>query len=105
VDGRTSTQDISFRYPPPPSLTTISPNQGPPAGEIRVTLTGENFALGATYVTFGTAQATRMSCESATTCFATSPAGRGTVRVPVPTPFGTSKGVPSTYTEGGGGSQ
>jgi len=45
----------------------------------------------------------RVSCSSTTTCFATSPAGTGTVQVTVTTPFGTSNGVPFTYTDGGDG--
>jgi hypothetical protein len=102
-DGLTSTQDIRFSYAPPPTLTSVSPNQGPAAGGVSVTLTGENFVLGQTYATFGAAPLVGASCASSTTCYATSPPGTGTVQVTITTPFGTSNGVPFTYSAAPGG--
>ena len=72
-----------------PTVTSISPNSGPPAGGTSVTITGANFT-GATAVKFGSANATSFTVNSATSITATSPAGSGTVDVTVTTPGGTS---------------
>jgi subtilisin family serine protease len=68
-----------------PIISGLSPNTGPTAGGTSVTVTGTGFATatGATSVRFGTNAATGVSCASATTCSATSPAGSGTVDVTV----------------------
>ena len=39
--------------PPPPTVTSISPNTGPSSGGTNVTITGSNFFAGATTVNFG----------------------------------------------------
>jgi hypothetical protein len=54
-----------------------------------VTITGTNFVTGAT-VSFGLADATNVTVNSATSLTATSPAGTGTVNVTVTTSGGTS---------------
>jgi YVTN family beta-propeller protein len=73
---------------PTPTVTSISPAFGPPAGGNQVTITG-TYLTGAS-VDFGTTAATGVSC-SATSCTATAPAGTaGTVNVQVTTPSGTS---------------
>jgi hypothetical protein len=74
----------------PPSVTSISPNGGPPAGGTSVTITGTNLT-GASAVAFGGTAATQFSVNSATSITATSPAEAvGTVDVTVTTGNGTS---------------
>ncbi|HTO76318.1 MAG TPA: IPT/TIG domain-containing protein [Thermoanaerobaculia bacterium] len=51
--------------PPTPTVTSISPTSGPAAGGTAVTITGTNFAAGAT-VKFGTVAATNVVFVSAT---------------------------------------
>ncbi len=70
-----------------PTITAISPSQGPGAGGTVVTVTGTNLS-GAT-IDFGTSSATSVTCAS-TTCTATSPSGTGTVDVTATTAAGTS---------------
>ncbi len=71
--------------PTPPTITGISPNNGPTAGGTVVTITGSGFniAPGATQIFFGANQGVTPSCSSVTSCTATSPAGSGTVDVRV----------------------
>jgi Cellulase (glycosyl hydrolase family 5)/IPT/TIG domain len=71
-----------------PTVTSVSPNSGLPAGGTSVTISGTNFT-GATAVKFGTTAAT-FTFNSATQITATSPAGTGTVDVTVTAPSGTS---------------
>ena len=87
--------------PPPPSVSSISPNSGPSTGGTVVTITGAGFS-GATEVDFGDPPATDVRCN-ATSCTATSPPGTGTVAVTVKGPGGTSVPSPNdqfTYTGG-----
>ena len=78
-----------FTYIPPPTVTSIAPNNGPIVGATAVTITGANFT-GATAVRFGSNSAT-FTVSSATQIAANSPAGSaGTVDVTVTTPGGTS---------------
>ena len=72
-----------------PTITSISPNSGPAAGGISVTISGANFS-GATAVRFGGTAAGAFSVVSSTQITATSPAGIGTVDVTVTTVGGTS---------------
>ena len=74
---------------PRPSVTSISPTLGPPAGGTTVTLTGVNFS-GATSVAFGTKAAPSLTVVSGTSVRAVSPSGTGTVDITVTTPNGTS---------------
>src|ERR1700716_262292 len=74
---------------PSPTVTSISPNSGPAAGGMPVTITGNNFT-GATAVKFGGTAATSFTVNSATSIAATSPAGGGTVDVTVTNSGGTS---------------
>jgi len=75
--------------PPPPSVTVtaIAPTNGSNAGGTAVTITGTGFSTnpGGTFVNFGSIQnaANTVTCASATSCTATSPAGSGTVDVRV----------------------
>ena len=66
-----------------PTVTSVSPNNGPVAGGTAVTITGTNFATGAT-VTFGSTAATSVVVVSSTTITAKTPAGSaGAVTVTV----------------------
>src|SRR5580704_805325 len=78
-----------FTYFAPPTVTAITPNNGPVAGATAVTITGTNFTS-ASAVKFGS-NTTTFSVSSATQILANSPAGTaGTVDVTVTTPGGTS---------------
>ena len=79
-----------------PTLTTISPNQGPASGGTSVTLTGTTLTT-ATAVRFGTTNAASFTVLSDTTIVATAPAGSGAVQVTVVTSGGTSNGLTYTY--------
>jgi hypothetical protein len=72
-----------------PTITGISPTSGMSAGGTSVSITGTNF-IDATNVYFGTAAATGLTVNSATSISVVSPAGTGTVDVTVVTPIGTS---------------
>ncbi len=56
-----------------PTVTSVSPNSGTTAGGTAVTITGTNFATGAT-VTFGGTAATNVVVASSTSITATTPA-------------------------------
>jgi hypothetical protein len=83
----------------PPSVTGISPAQGPTAGGTSVTITGTDLTF-ASSVDFGGTPATAFTVDSDTQVTATAPPGTGTVDVAVSTPGGTSAtstGVQYTY--------
>ena len=83
-----STAD-QFTYVPAPTVTGVSPNNGPTTGGTSVTITGTNLA-GATAVHFG-GTAGAITNDTPTSITATAPAaGVGTVDVTVTTPGGTS---------------
>jgi len=66
-----------------PTITSVSPKSGSTVGGTAVTITGTNFATGAS-VTFGSAAATSISVVNNTTISATTPAGTaGVVSVTV----------------------
>ena len=77
---------------------SVSPNNGSTAGGTAVTITGTNFAAGAT-VTFGAAAATNVVVVNSTTITATTPAGSaGAVTVTVTNPSGQSGSLASGFT-------
>ena len=89
----TSTADqFTYKAPPAPKVTKISPTSGPTSGGTVVTITGSNLSGGT--AAFGTAAATVTTC-TASSCTATSPVGTGTVDVLVSTPGGTSTATSS----------
>jgi hypothetical protein len=98
----TSSQFVGFTYTPvpvPPTLTSVSPDEGPIYGGNAVTLTGTNLS-GATAVRFGDTHASSFTIDSPTQITAVAPPGSaGTVDVTVTTPDGTSPGVPYIYLE------
>ena len=67
IDGRSSTLASAFNYLalPPPTLSSISPTSGSTSGGTTVTLTGTNFASGAT-VTIGGVAATGVTVLGST---------------------------------------
>ncbi|MGW7007028.1 IPT/TIG domain-containing protein, partial [Streptomyces sp. NPDC054933] len=81
---------ISYTYSTAPTLSGVSPNQGPTSGGNTVTLTGAALT-GATAVTFGATAATSFTVVSPTQITAVVPAGiAGPVGVTVTTPGGTA---------------
>ena len=64
---------------PSPTVSSVSPNSGSTAGGTAVTITGTNFAAGAT-VTFGGTAATNVVVVSGTQITATTPAGSARMR-------------------------
>jgi hypothetical protein len=86
---------LTFTYLAPPSVTGLSPNQGPASGGTIVTLTGTNLT-GATAVRFDNAAAASFTVNSSTQITALTPAhAAGAATVTVTTPGGTSN--PLTY--------
>ncbi len=90
--GRSSDPTISVWAPPAaPTVTAVSPDEGPEAGGQEVTIVGTNFQFGVDEVSFGGVPATAVSVNAAgTEIEATSPAGTGTFDVVVTTPGGPS---------------
>lgn len=76
------TSPPTFSYVAVPTVSGVSPTQGPTTGGSTVTVTGTGFT-GATGVHFGTVAATNVKVTSDTTLTAVSPAGEGTVDVTV----------------------
>ena len=77
--GQSASLAGAFTYVGGPGLSSVSPTSGPTAGGTTVTLTGTNFAAGAT-VTIGGAAATGVVVVSATSITARTPAGAAGAR-------------------------
>jgi hypothetical protein len=93
--GQSGSLASAFTYIAPPTVSSVAPNSGLAAGGTAVTITGTNFAAGAT-VTFGAAAATNVVVVNATTITATTPAGSaGAVAVTV-----TANGRSGSLTNG-----
>ncbi|MGH3795690.1 MAG: IPT/TIG domain-containing protein [Pseudonocardiaceae bacterium] len=95
----TSTSSVSFFYlaPTTPTITSVSPNNGPTTGGTPVTITGTNLT-GTTTVTFGGTPATNFTVNSNTQISATTPPHpAGTALVAVTTPAGTSNAAQYFY--------
>ena len=92
-------QMVTFRTPPVPALTSVSPNSGPTTGGTHVTITGNYFAAGAT-VTIGGVAATKVIIVSATSITCTTPAhaAAGAVNVVVANPTGVSGTLTGGFT-------
>src|ERR1017187_8048370 len=65
---------VIVTYIAQPTVSSVAANNGLVAGETAVTITGANFAAGAT-VTFGGTAATNVVVVNSTTITATTPAG------------------------------
>jgi len=73
--GQTATDTVDITVTaPPPSIASILPDRGTPAGGTFVTITGENFFSGAT-VTIGGNDATQIKVVSTSQLTAVTPAG------------------------------
>ncbi|HXR29187.1 MAG TPA: IPT/TIG domain-containing protein [Solirubrobacteraceae bacterium] len=72
----TSTDSFKYR----PTITSVSPNQGPASGGTEVTIKGSGFELGPTTITFGPARAADVFCPTTTECTVISPAAPPAVR-------------------------
>ncbi|MGH9061525.1 MAG: IPT/TIG domain-containing protein, partial [Acidimicrobiales bacterium] len=79
-----------YTYDAAPTVTSITPNDGPAAGGTVVTITGRGFVKNATAIAFGPSAGTKVTYLSATKIKATAPAGTGTVDITITTPGGTS---------------
>ena len=66
VSGQSGSLTNGFTYVVAPTVSSVSPNNGPVAGGTAVTITGTNFAAGAT-VTFGGTAATNVVVVNSTT--------------------------------------
>lgn len=89
-DGQSVTLSSAFTYFDPPTINSITPNQGSAAGGTVVSITGSNFLEGAT-VTFGGAGAVSVTVNSSTSISAVSPGhDPGTVDIVVTNPDGQS---------------
>ena len=89
------TVDVTVTSIPPPiipTITNVSPNEGPVSGNTQVTLTGTGFA-NATSVKFGLVNGTIVQIVSNTEIIVRSPAGTGSVNITVSTSQGTSTSV------------
>ncbi len=83
VSGQSGSLASGFTYVVIPTVSSVSPNGGSTAGGTAVTITGTNFAAGAT-VTFGGTAATNVAVVNSTTITATTPAASpGAVTVTV----------------------
>jgi hypothetical protein len=81
----------------PPTISTVSPSQGPTTGGTTVTVTGTGMT-GSTAVRFGSTSATSFTVNSATQITAVSPPHTaGAVPVTVVHPTGNSNSVTFTY--------
>ncbi len=82
-DTQSGTLTNGFTYRAAPTISSVTPNNGPISGGSAVTITGANFASGAT-VTFGGTAASNVVFVSATQITATTPAhAAGAVNVVV----------------------
>ena len=97
--GQSGTLSSGFTYTAPaPTVSSVSPNSGSTNGGTAVTITGTNFAAGAS-VTFGGTAATNVSVASSTSITATTPAhAAGAVNVVVTNSGGQSGTLSSGFT-------
>ncbi|HXI30161.1 MAG TPA: IPT/TIG domain-containing protein, partial [Vicinamibacterales bacterium] len=98
-DGLTGTLANSFTFvgAPTPTVTSVTPLVGPSSGGTDVTISGTNFAAGAT-VTFGGTAATAVAVVNATTITAKSPAhAAGPAVVTVKNADGQSVSGPNSF--------
>jgi hypothetical protein len=85
-----SADRFTYGAPPPPHITSVTPNSGPNTGGTPVTIQGSGLT-GATAVAFGTIPAASYAVVSDTKITATSPAGaNGAVDITVTTSAGKS---------------
>ena len=99
--GQWIMQMVAFRTPSgattPPTVTSVSPNTGSTIGGTAVTITGTNFATGAT-VKFGSTAATNVVVVSTTSITASTPAGTAGAATVTVTVSGQSGSLSSGFT-------
>jgi hypothetical protein len=78
-DGQSASS--TFNYLPAPTITSLSPANGAPAGGTAVTLYGTNFTCPPTSVTFGGAAASVITCSSGQIALTTPAGSIGAVNV------------------------
>ncbi|HTW41480.1 MAG TPA: IPT/TIG domain-containing protein [Solirubrobacteraceae bacterium] len=81
----------------PPTVTSVSPEDGPQAGGETLTISGSEF-FDVTSVKFGSTPAEGVTVDSPESITAQSPAGSGTVSVTVTTAAGTSPAGGASFT-------
>lgn len=101
ADGTTTSVAGAFTYTSsPPAISSVSPSSGDTSGGTVVTITGSNFANGAT-VSFGGSPASNVSFVSSTQVKASTPAhAAGSVNVAVTNPDGASATLAGGFTFG-----
>ncbi|MGI2032706.1 putative Ig domain-containing protein [Rhizobium panacihumi] len=92
--GGSSVGGPTFRYVDPPTVTSISPGEGPEGGGTPVTITGTNLANAT--VRFGSTAGT-VTSNNGSQIIVTSPAGTGTSTISVSTAGGTVTAGTFTY--------
>jgi acid phosphatase len=99
--GQTGTSVNGYTYaatPQPPTVGSVSPSSGPTTGGTSITITGTNFAAGAS-VTLGGTLASNVVVTNSTTITATTPAhAAGSVDVVVTNTNGQSGGKLNAFT-------
>jgi hypothetical protein len=98
-NGLSGSLASAFTYIAPPTVSSVAPSSGSTAGGTAVTITGTNFATGAT-VTFGGTAATSVVVVSGTQITATTPAGSAGVVTVIVTVNGQSGSLASGFTYG-----
>ena len=78
----------AYTYNAAPTVSAVSPDNGPQSGTNTVTVTGSGFVSGSTSVDFGTNAGTAVDVTSSTSLTVVVPAGTGTVSVTVSTTGG-----------------
>ncbi len=101
ADGNSTSVSDAFTYTSSsPAISSVSPGSGGTTGGTVVTITGSNFASGAT-VAFGGSSATNVSFVSSTQLKATTPAhANGSVNVAVTNPDGVNATLAGGFTFG-----
>jgi large repetitive protein len=74
-------KEAGFTYVAPPMVRTIIPTSGPAAGGFRVTVIGDNFAVGTTQIFLGTAPLRCVQYGNANRIDGLAPPGMGTQAV------------------------
>jgi IPT/TIG domain len=98
ANGQSGSLASAYTYIAPPTVSSVAPSGGSPTGGTAVTITGTNFAAGAT-VKFGSTAATNVVVVSSTSITATTPAGSaGAVTVTVTNSNGLSGSLTSGFT-------
>ena len=89
----------AYTYNTPPTVTSVTPNNGPQAGTNTVTVAGSGFVSGSTSVEFGSTAGTSVSVTNSASLTVVVPAGTGTVSVTVSTTAGgASTPLANAYT-------